>query len=216
MLCTVFTDSGLDSGLGSGGAQLPSGAGVGKSTTGISTPSLYDSPIPRMKSYIPVLGSVPKPAEIVCGCGVVLSKADRNEFGGIGEPSVKVIVPERSAVDMVGAARFAVGGPLTTTGARVEFRTVKNAAGVSTSWLKPAVNVPFGSCMLKFPPASRVALASTAVKPGMLVELKTALLERDCISRLETTPVTPDVLTAGRVISWSTSAEEIVTAVESV
>ena len=95
-----------------------------------------------MKSYIPVLGSVPKPAEIVCGCGVVLSKADRNEFGGIGEPSVKVIVPERSAVDMVGAERFAVVGPLTTTGARVEVRDVKNRAGVSTSWLKSAVNVP--------------------------------------------------------------------------
>ena len=106
--------------------------------------------------------------------------------------------------------------PLTTTGVRVEYRNVKNGAGVSTSWPKDAVNVPFGSCTLKFPLGSRAELASTAIKPGMLVEPKATALARDCISRLETAPVTPDVLTAGRVISWSTSAEEMVTAVESV
>ena len=71
------------------------------------------------------------------------------------------------------------------------------------------MKVPFGSCTVYAPPVSSAELAATLVKPGTVVESKDKLLERASVSRLETVPVTLDVLTAGRVISRVVSAEMV-------
>jgi hypothetical protein len=55
----------------------------------------------------------------------------------------------------------------------------------------------------------------TSEKPGILVESKATLLRRDNMIVLDTLPMTVAVVTAGRAISRSVSAETV-TAVESV
>ena len=63
--------------------------------------------------------------------------------------------------------------------------------------------------------ASRAAPALTEEKPEMVVELKTMVRVGKDAFRLETVPVTVDVVTVGRIILRTVSAETV-TGVESV
>ena len=93
-------------------------------------------------------GNDPKPEEIVGG-GVppVTSAASKNEFAGIEELPVMLIIPDRLAVDTVGAVKFIVVTPLTATVPRGFVpRVEKNDDANSCD--NAAENVPFGSCTL--------------------------------------------------------------------
>jgi hypothetical protein len=89
------------------------------------------------------------PDEIVGG-GVppVTSAPSNREPGGIAAPPVMLTVPVRLAVVTVGAVKFWVVVPLTTTIPRfiVVRLDVENVAADVSDWDRLAVKVPFGSC----------------------------------------------------------------------